>query len=600
MPATSARIGFIQHEFRRVVSETADAKTRHGSLARQSDDPIETFFDNTADAQIVCDARQDLLSKERRLFRATTKDIAEVMALDYSGAIPLAQYVDTERAVDARMLLSEVVVDFARQTATLTIWGGGPQETPAWVPDGALVVADFENERYWRLGLGACTLDDILEHSDAWFRPWDPDTMVVPGVGMTTGVSGVTAPEALVDIWATAKLTDPAFALAYAGGWCATMEAELSGTLAEDGEMFATIISQAPSFSPFVNSNVGIFSDDPYYDPVHGPGIEINMIPALREHRTEEPTVPTVLATCFDVATGKMITSFDGATGPTDTAVLDYSGINQLVLSVEVYKPATPSSARIKRVVFYPPKSQTELNALTMASWLRAGALLSADFKNGRYWRRDIGNCGLADVMDDDADWWFGVDGPTQRQYVVPGTGLTSGTVTATFDKTGLWVLPPAAFAAVFDGGFCLVGEVVGSSTSALAGGNAWGVYTAFATYPSWTPIADAQVEKYAGGTLAQFGSNYDTYGPLNPFPLVDRIKFALNYDAATNIWTGSVNGVALSPFTRVTDMSGATKLVINALASGGGNSVISTIEDITFLAVNWLDQTAMDALTAL
>lgn len=123
MAASPARIGFIQQQFRHAVAESPLTKERHGSLARESDDPVETFFDSEADAQIVADARQALLSVERRRFRLTATDLSEVLDLEYALAVPRAQYVDAERDADRPVLLSEIVFDFSRQSATLTIWG---------------------------------------------------------------------------------------------------------------------------------------------------------------------------------------------------------------------------------------------------------------------------------------------------------------------------------------------------------------------------------------------------------------------------------------------------------------------------------------------
>lgn len=123
MPATPTRIAFITEEYRRAVATTASAKTRHGTLARETDDPVETYLDDATDAQAIATARQDLLSPERRQFRLAVGDIAEVMALDYFGAVPVARYVDTESGVDRDMLVSEIIIDFDSQQAALRVWG---------------------------------------------------------------------------------------------------------------------------------------------------------------------------------------------------------------------------------------------------------------------------------------------------------------------------------------------------------------------------------------------------------------------------------------------------------------------------------------------
>lgn len=123
MPATPARIGFIQSEFRRVTSSSETAQDRHGALARKSEDPIETYFDNVADAQVVCTARQALLSPERRRFRVSVTSIDEVLALNYMGAVPLGRYRDSERAIDRTVLVSEIAIDLGAHGAELTVWG---------------------------------------------------------------------------------------------------------------------------------------------------------------------------------------------------------------------------------------------------------------------------------------------------------------------------------------------------------------------------------------------------------------------------------------------------------------------------------------------
>lgn len=123
MTATPARIAFITEPLRRAISTTAAAQTRYGNLARKSEDPVETFFDSAADAQIIADARQALLSPSRRRFEAQVTGIDEVLALSLGGAVPLIRYRDSERAADMPALVSSVVIDFNKQSAAITVWG---------------------------------------------------------------------------------------------------------------------------------------------------------------------------------------------------------------------------------------------------------------------------------------------------------------------------------------------------------------------------------------------------------------------------------------------------------------------------------------------
>ena len=123
MPATASRIGFIQQDFRRVVSSTAAMKTRYGTLARESAEPVETYFDNVVDAQAVANARQALLGTERRRLNVRVGSADEVLALSYIGAVPVARIIDAEKSVDRKALVSEITVELDSDKATLGVWG---------------------------------------------------------------------------------------------------------------------------------------------------------------------------------------------------------------------------------------------------------------------------------------------------------------------------------------------------------------------------------------------------------------------------------------------------------------------------------------------
>lgn len=123
MAATPARIGFVLEAYRRAVSETAAAGERHGNLARETADPLETWFSARVDAQARADERQDLLSEDRRLFSLTVVDAEEMLALlDAEGPIT-ALFVDEERDINKLMVVTELSIDMERQVATVKVWG---------------------------------------------------------------------------------------------------------------------------------------------------------------------------------------------------------------------------------------------------------------------------------------------------------------------------------------------------------------------------------------------------------------------------------------------------------------------------------------------
>ena len=123
MPAEPTRIGFVQSEFRRAIATTSTVRTRYGSLARKTDDPIPTFFDNVADAVTIAGDRQALMSAERRRFRVGVSSVEEALALSYIGAVPKGRYVDSERNANLPVLVSEITVDLSRLNAAFTVWG---------------------------------------------------------------------------------------------------------------------------------------------------------------------------------------------------------------------------------------------------------------------------------------------------------------------------------------------------------------------------------------------------------------------------------------------------------------------------------------------
>jgi hypothetical protein len=124
MTATAARIGFISQPFRKAIVESATVKSQYGALARETEDPIETFFDSVADADTMAEDRQALLGVHRRRFQVVVKGVEEGIALDYvNGSAPLVDFTDTKRSIARTMLIGEVTFDMAKQRSTYSIWG---------------------------------------------------------------------------------------------------------------------------------------------------------------------------------------------------------------------------------------------------------------------------------------------------------------------------------------------------------------------------------------------------------------------------------------------------------------------------------------------
>lgn len=228
---------------------------------------------------------------------------------------------------------------------------------PDWVPAGAIIATDFPNGRYWRSDIGLCAVGDIFEASITWGTAWTPETMIVPGIGLTTGEVTSGNP------YTTAKLLDALFALVYDDGYCAVIEVEFNGGVIEDGQLLAGIVALDTDFDPFVSSSVAFWGPTGYV--ASGPGVTINNGGPGRE--TSIATVPSRFGANFDATTGTHLTSLDGGTGPTLTAAADYSEIAELLVNNGIYKPdGNGTTSTITAIAFYQPdKTQSELNGLT-------------------------------------------------------------------------------------------------------------------------------------------------------------------------------------------------------------------------------------------
>ena len=125
MVATSARVAFITQHWRTVKAENSATKTRYGEKARDSGpEPVETFFDNIADAQVMADARLALLGADRRRFR---QDVNQALSLtgtlDYSQTTPAVAVIDDERSAAHSAAAVEFGIRPGEDRSTIISWG---------------------------------------------------------------------------------------------------------------------------------------------------------------------------------------------------------------------------------------------------------------------------------------------------------------------------------------------------------------------------------------------------------------------------------------------------------------------------------------------
>lgn len=124
MPATAARIGFITEEYRRAIAgPLPTVQTKYADLARDTVDPIETFFDSVDDAQILAEERLELLADDRRRLRFDASGVETGLGLAYNVATPTTQMIDDERQVNTPGAIVEISIDFEKNITSLTAWG---------------------------------------------------------------------------------------------------------------------------------------------------------------------------------------------------------------------------------------------------------------------------------------------------------------------------------------------------------------------------------------------------------------------------------------------------------------------------------------------
>lgn len=124
MTATPARIGFILRPDRWAVAASTDIKARYGKSARESAEPVETFFDSVEDADLVAAERLSIWGAPRRKFQVRAVGLDEAMEIDPAAAtMPVTQFTDAERDANGMMIAGDLGFDFAKQECEFTLWG---------------------------------------------------------------------------------------------------------------------------------------------------------------------------------------------------------------------------------------------------------------------------------------------------------------------------------------------------------------------------------------------------------------------------------------------------------------------------------------------
>ncbi|QTH19676.1 hypothetical protein HRJ34_14975 [Rhizorhabdus wittichii] len=121
MPAIPARIGFVLREFRTVEAVSALMKARYGDVARDpKDEPFESFFDSSTDAQALVNERLALVGDERRRFSTEVKGS---LALSFNTVTPAATLIDDERQANMPCAIVAITEDAGNDKTTVMLWG---------------------------------------------------------------------------------------------------------------------------------------------------------------------------------------------------------------------------------------------------------------------------------------------------------------------------------------------------------------------------------------------------------------------------------------------------------------------------------------------
>lgn len=124
MPATPSRIGFVTQQFRIATAgpNTAVAAL-YGNDARDTPEPIETFFDDLADAQAMANERLALLEVQRALVPVKIDQPDTAAGLNVTTSLPTVRVIDDEQDRNSSALVVSLTIDMKTERSQLTTWG---------------------------------------------------------------------------------------------------------------------------------------------------------------------------------------------------------------------------------------------------------------------------------------------------------------------------------------------------------------------------------------------------------------------------------------------------------------------------------------------
>lgn len=124
MPATPSRIGFITQQYRiATAGPNGTIANLYGNSARDTPEPLETFFDDVSDAQAMADERLALLQVQRSLVTVQIDKAETGAELDFSTVLPTARIIDDEQDRNSASIVVGVGIDMNTGRSTLECWG---------------------------------------------------------------------------------------------------------------------------------------------------------------------------------------------------------------------------------------------------------------------------------------------------------------------------------------------------------------------------------------------------------------------------------------------------------------------------------------------